>query len=70
MKIKLTLTLYLISALLQSLFYLEIAIEIRQVHKRFIKLPATLLFWHNVLYKFLYCIFSKVIAFKAYFVSG
>ena len=33
----------------QSLFDLEIAIEIGQVHKRFIKLPITLLFWHDVL---------------------
>ena len=37
------------SALFQSLFDLETAIEIRQVHKRFIKLPITLLFWHDVL---------------------
>ena len=37
------------SALFQSLFDLEIAIEIRQVHKRFIILPITLLFWHDVL---------------------
>ena len=40
------------SALFQSLFDLEIAIEIRQVHKRFIKLSITLLFWHDVLYSF------------------
>ena len=30
-------------------FGLEIEIEIRQVHKRFIKLPIPLLFWHDVL---------------------
>ena len=29
-------------------FDLEIAIEIKQVHTRFIKLPITLSFWHNV----------------------
>ena len=40
MDIKLKSTLYIsISALFQSLFDLETAIEIRQVHKRFIKLP-------------------------------
>ena len=39
----------LTSALFQSLFDLEEAIEIRQVHKRFIKLPMTLLFWFAVL---------------------
>jgi len=33
----------------QSLFDLEIAIEIRQVHTSFTKLHITLLFWHNVL---------------------
>ena len=49
MKIKLKSTLFFTSALFQSLFDLEIAIEIRQVHKRFIKLPITLLFWHDVL---------------------
>ena len=38
--------------MLQSIFYLEIAIEIRQVHKRFIKLPIRLSFWHDVLYIF------------------
>jgi len=37
------------SAMFQSLFDLEIAMEIRQVPKRFIKLPITLLFWHDVL---------------------
>ena len=37
----------LTSALFQSLFDLEPAIEIRQVHKRFITLSITLLFWHN-----------------------
>jgi len=31
------------------LFDLEIAIEIRQANKRFIKLPIKLLFWHDVL---------------------
>ena len=49
MKIKLKLTLYFTSALFQSLFDLGIAIEIRQIYKRFIKLPITVLFWHNVL---------------------
>ena len=49
MKIKLKPLYILTSALLQSLFDLEIAIEIRQVHKRFIILPITLLFWHDVL---------------------
>jgi len=50
-KIKLKSTLYIdfTSALFQSLFDLEIAIEIRQVHKSFIKLTITLLFWHNML---------------------
>ena len=48
----------LTSALFQSLSDLEIAIEIRQVHKRFIKLPLTLLFWHDVLYSFWNLIFS------------
>ena len=38
---------------LQSLFVLEIAIEIIQVHKRFIKLPLTLTFWHDLLSKVL-----------------
>ena len=32
-----------------TLFDLEIAIEIRQVRKRFIKLPITLFFWYDVL---------------------
>ena len=49
MKLKLKSTLYFDFALFQSLFYLETAIEIRQVHKRLIKLPLTLLFWHDVL---------------------
>ena len=49
MKIKLKSTLYLTSALFQNLFDLEIAIEIRQPHKCFIKLPITLLFLHDVL---------------------
>ena len=44
MKITLKSTLYLTSALFQRLFDQEIAIEIRQVHKVFIKLPITLLF--------------------------
>jgi len=35
--------------ILQSLFDLEIAIEIRQVNKSFIKLPITLLFYDDVL---------------------
>jgi len=41
--------------LFQSLFNLETEIEIRYVHvyisyyKRFIKLPITLLFWHDLL---------------------
>ena len=39
MKIKLKSTLYF-----DGLFDLEIAIEIRQVHKRFIKLPITILY--------------------------
>jgi len=39
----------LTSALIQCLSYLEMTIEIRQVHKPFIKLPITLLFWHDVL---------------------
>ena len=42
MKIKLKSTLF------QSLFDLEPVIEIRQVHKRYIKLPIILLFWHDV----------------------
>ena len=42
MKIKLKLTLYFNSALFQSLFDLETAIERREVYKRFIKLPITL----------------------------
>ena len=37
------------SSFIQSLFYLEIAIARRQVNKRFIKLPITLIFWHDVL---------------------
>ena len=37
----------LTSALFQSLFDLVTAIELRQVHKRFIELPITLLFWHD-----------------------
>ena len=48
MKIKFKSTLYWF----QNLFDLEIAIEIRQVHKRFIKFTIiliTLLFWHDVL---------------------
>ena len=49
MKITLKSTLYLTSALFQSLFDLEIVIEIRQVHKRFKDLSITLLFWHHVL---------------------
>ena len=44
MKIKLKSTLYF-----DGLFDLEIAIEIRQVNKRFKKLPITLLFWFAVL---------------------
>ena len=39
----------LTSDLFQSLFDLETAIEIRQVHKRFIKLPIALSFWYDVL---------------------
>ena len=46
MKIKLKSTEYFFQSLLLDL---EIAIEIRQVHKRFIKLTITLLFWHDVL---------------------
>ena len=51
MKIKLK------SILFQSLFDLEPAIEIRQVHKRFITLLITLFFWHDVI-KLLDYIFS------------
>ena len=47
MKIKFKSTLY--KYMFQSLFDLEIAIEIRQVHTSFTKLHITLLFWHNVL---------------------
>ena len=47
MKIKLKSTLYFDFCFFQRLFDLEIAIEIRQVHKRFIKSPITLLFWHD-----------------------
>ena len=39
MKIKFKSSLYLTYVLFQSLFDIEISIEIRQVHKRFIKLP-------------------------------
>ena len=39
----------LTSALFKRFFDLEIAIEIGQVHKRLIRLPITLLFWHDVL---------------------
>ena len=39
---------FLTSALFQSFFDQEIAIEIRQVHNRFIKLPIILLFWYDV----------------------
>ena len=39
MKIKFKSSLYLTDVLFQSLFDIEISIEIRQVHKRFIKLP-------------------------------
>jgi len=46
-KIKLKSTLYFDFCFVQRLFDLEI-IEIRQVHKRFIKLPITLLFWQDV----------------------
>ena len=49
MKIKLNQLYILNSVLFLGLWNLEIAIEIRQVHKRFIKLPITLLFWYNVL---------------------
>ena len=45
MKIKLNQLYYDFSAFYQSLFDLRIAIEIRQVHTRFRKLPITLLFW-------------------------
>ena len=38
---------FITSEFFKSLIYLEIAIAIRQVHKRFIKLPITLLFWHD-----------------------
>jgi len=51
MKIKLKSTLYFDFCFFQSLFDLEIAIEIRQVNKRFIKLPKTLLFGSQC-YKF------------------
>ena len=51
-EMKIKLKSILTSALFQSLFDLEPAIEIRQVHKRFIKLPITLLFWHDMLYNF------------------
>ena len=55
----------LTSDLFQSLFDPEIAIGICQVHKRFAKLPITLLlFWHlNVLY------ISKVLTFLDYILS-
>ena len=46
------------SALFQSLLDLEKAIEIRQVNKRFIKLPIALLFWFAVLWSFWTVIFS------------
>ena len=49
MKIKLKSTLYVDFCFVLKIFNLEIAIEIRQVHKRFIKLPITLLFWHDLL---------------------
>ena len=49
MKIKLNQLYILTSALFQSLFDIEAAIEIRQVYKRFRKLPITLLFLHGVL---------------------
>ena len=58
MKIKLNQLHILTSALFQSLFDQEIAIEIRQVHKRFIKLPVSLLFWHDVLDSFWTSIFT------------
>ena len=38
----------LTSDLFESLFDLEMAIEIRQVQKRFIKLPIILLLWYDV----------------------
>ena len=53
------------SALFQSLFDLETAIEIRQVHKRFIKLPITFILTRRAI-KFLDLNFlniSKVLAF-------
>ena len=83
MKIKLNQLYILTSALFPSLFDLVTAIEIRQVHKRFInitaieirhkhfiKLPITLLFWHDVRYSFWTFNFSKVLArlFRLYFV--
>ena len=50
MKLKLKSTLNFDFCFVQSLFDLETAIEVRQVYKRFIKLPITLLFWHDRLY--------------------
>ena len=49
MKMKLNQLYILTSALFQSLFDLETAIEIRQVYKRFRKLPIALSFWYDVL---------------------
>ena len=47
--LSLLLTLYFEFCLFQSLFDLETAIEIRQVHRRrFIKSPITLFFWHDI----------------------
>ena len=55
----------------QSLFDLEIAIEIRQVHTSFTKLHITLLFWHIAI-KFLdsnFLYISKVLAlFTTYYI--
>ena len=54
MKIKLKSILNFYFCFLKSLFYREIArTTLRQVHKRFIKLPLTLTFWHDLLSKVL-----------------
>ena len=54
------------------LFYLEISIATRQVHKRFVKLPIALSFWHATCYTILdlhFLYFSEVLDFLDYGLS-
>ena len=51
-----------------TVIYLEITIEIRQVHIGLIKLPLTIIFWKDALSIFLmnFCYFIEVLAFLDY----